>query len=570
MKTPNVSIAQSGTLEHARILSDPSCMPLLMLILNSKIIRLVAISIVALAAAASMSGQTVAPSKDNDPSSDEVLQLAPFEVTGALDKDGYGASVTSSSGRIQQEYLDVPQTVNVVTSQFINDFNIQDGLHLMSTISNVTFGLPNNNSTMSIRGANVSTTYVDGVPLALTGSYAEPLQFYDRFEVVRGPSSVAFGQGVPGGLINRVSKTPQGIDAGKLTVGTGAYDNYLGNFDVQGVSKKNPKLKYRAVGFWEEGGYVEEGLRHKGVGAQLALKYDYDKNTAITLITSYSDTTWPRSSGQQAMNKDPVLNYIFYVAQAGNRRSYLPGSVFSNGAVFGVSGTPPPPGTRGEAGVPLFGTGDLVPLSTSSSGANWQGDTTRAYLTRLYATKSLFDKSIYLRGAYVHQSGRQNYRNQQWSNIGSQYNNPNLPTGDWVQWQKIEGRSSGNADRFEFDALAKAQFLGGKWSLLVGGSYNFGDGKNYQARLPSVDPKPGLSYVDANSYVSLYNPGDIYITDLRQVSFDNKTKNNGYAGYLSLDANFLDDRIMLSYGLRKDWFESTTTNLIKFKPTIKL
>ncbi len=449
---------------------------------------------------------------------DKAVELAPFEVKGTTEKDGYAAATTSSSGRIQQKYLDVPQTVSVVTSQFINDFNIQDSLHLMSTLSNVTFGLPNNPSLMSIRGATISTSYVDGVPLALTGSYAQPLQFFDRVEVVRGPSSVAFGQGVPGGLINKVSKTPQGINSGKLTVGTGAYDNYLANFDVQGVSKKNPKLKYRAVGFWGQGGNMEEGLRHKGVGAQLALKYDYDRNTAITLITSFDETTWPRSSGQQNMYKDPVLNYIMTVAQSGNRRSYLPGTVFSNGAVFGVSGTPPAPGTQGPAGLPVFGTGAYLPLNISAGGANWRRDTTEAYRTSLYVTKNIFNESIYLRGAYVHTSARQNFRNQQWSTLDSQYNVPLLPPGDWVQWQKSEGRSNADAHRFELDALAKAQFLGGTWSALVGGSYNFGDDKSYQALLPIADPKPGLSYVDSRSYVSLYNPGDIYVTELRTVS----------------------------------------------------
>src|SRR5208282_5032760 len=156
---------------------------------------------------------------------------------------GYGASTTSSTSRYQQAYISLPQTVNVVTSEFLTDFNVQDVREAYESVPNIEFGLQNNPYADRIRGAIVDITYSDGV--ALPSQYsAMPMDFYDRIEIVKGPSSIAFGLGDPGGLVNYVSKMPQGIETTSLDVGVGANSNYLIRFDRQGVDRSNSKLSY--------------------------------------------------------------------------------------------------------------------------------------------------------------------------------------------------------------------------------------------------------------------------------------------------------------------------------------
>jgi outer membrane receptor for ferric coprogen and ferric-rhodotorulic acid len=225
--------------------------------------------------------------KDSIESSEETepaVILSPFEVQGDSNV-GYGSTTTSSTSRKVQNYIDVPQTVSVVTSKYINDYNIQDTRVLLQATPNIQFGPALNGAQMLVRGAYVSNTYIDGVqtPAQFT---AMPLQFFDRVELVKGPSSSGFGVGAPGGLINYVSKTPQGRTGGEATVGIGTNSNYLANFDLQGIGTADAKFKYRVVGYWDEGGYVQRGEKHNGLGAQVAVKYDFDKDTTLNAIVS--------------------------------------------------------------------------------------------------------------------------------------------------------------------------------------------------------------------------------------------------------------------------------------------
>src|SRR5215207_3100798 len=56
---------------------------------------------------------------------DEAVKLAPFEVQ-STSSVGYGAQYSSSSSRLNLRYIDVPQSIGVVTSEFLNDAFIFD------------------------------------------------------------------------------------------------------------------------------------------------------------------------------------------------------------------------------------------------------------------------------------------------------------------------------------------------------------------------------------------------------------------------------------------------------------
>ncbi|MBI2497500.1 MAG: hypothetical protein HYV75_06140, partial [Opitutae bacterium] len=65
------------------------------------------------------------PSAPPPPDKEEVIVLNPFEVK-ASSNVGYRAESTASSGRYVQAYVDIPQTVDVITSEFMRDFNLTD------------------------------------------------------------------------------------------------------------------------------------------------------------------------------------------------------------------------------------------------------------------------------------------------------------------------------------------------------------------------------------------------------------------------------------------------------------
>ncbi len=115
-----------------------------------------------------------------------------------------------SLSKLPQPLLDTPQTVTVVTSDLLEQrgtTNLNDALRNMPDISLGAgeFSWQGNNPT--IRGFLArNDMYLDGI--RDFGSYYRDTFFYQQVEVLSGPSSVYFGRGSTGGVINQVSKTP--------------------------------------------------------------------------------------------------------------------------------------------------------------------------------------------------------------------------------------------------------------------------------------------------------------------------------------------------------------------------
>ncbi len=296
----------------------------------------------------------------NPAQNENPVVMNPFDVS-ASSNVGYGAATTASTSRVRvQSYVDVPQTVNVITSEFLEDYGSQDVRQALEYVPNIDFGLNDNPYSTHLRAANVTSTYVDGV--TMPGQYsAMPLDFFDRIEVVKGPSSITFGLGQPGGLINYVSKVPQGINSTSVSFGVGNNANYLFRFDMQRVDKDNPKLSYRVVGFWDDGGYEYPNLYHSGAGAQVSVNYAFNSTTNLSLIVAYSDTIYPAQQYESSIFAQETLYYILSkpLRSVGNPVfTTLPGTKLPNGSIYGVSGPLPPAGSPAMVG--LFGTGNLV------------------------------------------------------------------------------------------------------------------------------------------------------------------------------------------------------------------
>jgi len=116
----------------------------------------------------------------------------------------------SSLSKLPAPLLDTPQSVSIVTADILRQrgtTNLNDALRNTPGVSLGAgeFSWQGNNPT--IRGFLArNDMYVDG--LRDFGSYYRDTFDYEQIEVLSGPSSVYFGRGSTGGVINQVSKTP--------------------------------------------------------------------------------------------------------------------------------------------------------------------------------------------------------------------------------------------------------------------------------------------------------------------------------------------------------------------------
>lgn len=149
------------------------------------------------------------------------LQLPALAIEAA--EGGY--QVTNSALRkLNAPLLDTPQTVSTVSRQLMDDqgaTTMRDALRNVPGISIAAgeFGAQGDN--LTIRGFTArNDIYLDG--MRDFGSYYRDPFYLDGIEVLKGPSSILFGRGSTGGIVEQNSKraTLDPLTAGTLGFGT--------------------------------------------------------------------------------------------------------------------------------------------------------------------------------------------------------------------------------------------------------------------------------------------------------------------------------------------------------------
>ena len=144
-------------------------------------------------------------------------------IIQAQQPDDYKVDVPSLS-KLPEPLVDTPQSVNVLSESVLKDQAVTNLNDALRTVPGVTLGAgefswQGNNPT--IRGFVArNDMFLDG--LRDFGSYYRDPFDLNAIEVLEGPSSVLFGRGSTGGVINQVSKIPvqDGFVAGTLVGGT--------------------------------------------------------------------------------------------------------------------------------------------------------------------------------------------------------------------------------------------------------------------------------------------------------------------------------------------------------------
>ena len=146
-------------------------------------------------------------------------------VTGT--SEGYVATNSVTATKTDTPLIDVPQTVNVVTREQIEDQAHHGMADVLRYVPGVTVGQGEaNRDQITIRGQNTTADFfLDGVRDDV--QYFRSLYNIERVEVLKGPYAMIFGRGGGGGIINRVQKTPlaEALLAGAASINTeGGFD----------------------------------------------------------------------------------------------------------------------------------------------------------------------------------------------------------------------------------------------------------------------------------------------------------------------------------------------------------
>lgn len=154
----------------------------------------------------------------------------------ALPAGNYSADTASTGSKTATPIGELPQSVSVVTSQVIDDFQVKSVNDAMKFVSGVTQGntLGGTEDGFVKRGFGVNSdgsVFIDGVRSNQGLSMDATTE---RVEVLKGSASLLYGILSPGGVINLISKKPQYDWNTRISGATNSFGGGSGSVDVTG------------------------------------------------------------------------------------------------------------------------------------------------------------------------------------------------------------------------------------------------------------------------------------------------------------------------------------------------
>ncbi|CAN0512519.1 unnamed protein product, partial [Scytosiphon promiscuus] len=155
--------------------------------------------------------------------------------------------------------VETARSLSVETSDMFIDkgaLRLVDTLTYVAGVTAEPYGFSTRGDFPFSRGLSIPR-YRDSIQ-ELFGSYNSTradVYTIEQVEVLKGPASVLYGQGSPGGIVNYVSKTPLEDFGGEIAAQVGNNDHYQIAGDVTGpVAGSVGKLLYRLVGLYRDTG----------------------------------------------------------------------------------------------------------------------------------------------------------------------------------------------------------------------------------------------------------------------------------------------------------------------------
>jgi iron complex outermembrane receptor protein len=186
--------------------------------------------------------QEAEPSAPSVPEEQEEIEL----VVTAEQEEDYQVDRATTATRTDTPLRDIPQSIQVVPEQVIEDQRAIRLNEALRNVSGVTLGNTrgNDTETFSVRGFEDATILRDGIRQFTFGGLQETANL-ERVEVLKGPASILYGSAEPGGLINLVTKEPLSEPFFQVEAFVGNRDFIEPRLDISGPLNSDRTLLYR-------------------------------------------------------------------------------------------------------------------------------------------------------------------------------------------------------------------------------------------------------------------------------------------------------------------------------------
>lgn len=233
-------------------------------------------------ASLSLSQAQPAAAPRTTPAQEEIIELTPFSVISSADR-GYIASETMTGTRVATKIIDLPYSVNVLTSEFFEDFamfELADNLTQVGSFTGLDIG-----GNFNLRGFSATSQLRDG--FYRLGRYGA--SNIDRIEIIKGSNAAIYGRTSPGGMVNMISKAPKSRENYKLTLSYGDFNTQRGVFEATGPLLKGAlgKTAYVLTLSKYQRGFDQDYARNHNQEYYLAVQHTFKDRSQLLLSAEY-------------------------------------------------------------------------------------------------------------------------------------------------------------------------------------------------------------------------------------------------------------------------------------------
>jgi catecholate siderophore receptor len=254
----------------------------------------------------------------------------PFAVTqdARTGTVGYYSDSTGVATKTNTPLIDVPQSVTVLTKDFISD----QGTHSITDLSRYVPGVvvhqgEGNRDELIIRGVDSSANF-------FVNGFRDDVQYYrdiyntQSIEVLKGPSALVFGRGAGGGVVNRTLKEADGTTLYQASAQTGSYGDRRVTLDAGQAVNENVAVRlntfYEGSDTFRDFGHLER----YGFNPTVTLKPDDD--TKVKLSYEFYHDKEVADRGNPSIGTGTRFNPTSPFAPAGDLTAFFGNPAYNN------------------------------------------------------------------------------------------------------------------------------------------------------------------------------------------------------------------------------------------------
>lgn len=209
--------------------------------------------------------------------------LPEVKVRDAAPDGDFAPGLSNVGGKVPTPVRDIPQTVNIINRAVMESQGATSLADALRGVPGITIGGAeggNIGNNFNLRGFSARTDiYLDG--MRDRGQYYRDVYSLEQIEVLKGPSSMLFGRGSTGGVINQVSKVPNLTPLNEATLSVGT------QFSLRATADLNQPLSetaaFRLSVMAQKVDSTRDVMENKDYGIAPSLRFGINTPTEVTL-----------------------------------------------------------------------------------------------------------------------------------------------------------------------------------------------------------------------------------------------------------------------------------------------